>query len=498
MSTYFSDASFRFLRSLARHNDKAWFNDHRQQYEDHVRQPFLRLLGDLQPALAEVSEHFRADTRGVGGSLFRIHRDARFSNDKSPYKTWQGARLFHERRREVAAPSFYVHLQPGESFVGAGLWHPEPETQRRVRHFILDNPGSWKAAAHAPGLRKRFDFEESEKLVRPGPGILMPLAQQRRTLGRTGLAVSPVGLGCSGFWGHRRFPEQSAANVVEHALAQGVNLLDTGHNYSGFHAEPRLGRILRPLLKQYPRDALVISSKGGTLTGQAGVSGAEQRNFSPAAIIASCEASLRNLGLDHLDIYQLHGASEHDINDDLLAALQRLRERGLIRHTGINTHSASTLRWMIAHPDAFDVVLLDYNALQQDREPLIDQLQAVGIGVLAGTVLAQGHLLPARPRLPRLADGWYLARAWLKPSSRQLMRSARQMRRAVAAIRSQRPAQTAFAYALGHPGVASGILGTTRTRSLDEVLATRLEALTPAERQQLVDAFGDGRGSPSQ
>jgi len=50
----------------------------------------------------------------------------------------------------------------------------------------------------------------------------MPLAQQRRTLGRTGLAVSPVGLGCSGFWGHRRFPEQSAANVVEHALAQGV------------------------------------------------------------------------------------------------------------------------------------------------------------------------------------------------------------------------------------------------------------------------------------
>jgi len=64
-----------------------------------------------------------------------------------------------------------VRLQPGESFVGAGLWHPEPETQRRVRHFILDNPGSWKAAAHAPGLRKRFDFEESEKLVRPPRGF---------------------------------------------------------------------------------------------------------------------------------------------------------------------------------------------------------------------------------------------------------------------------------------------------------------------------------------
>lgn len=325
----------------------------------------------------------------------------------------------------------------------------------------------------------------------------MALARQRRTLGRTNLAVSPIGLGCSGFWGHHRFPEAAAAEVVEHALAHGVNLLDTGHNYSGFHAEPRLGRILRPLLARYPRHSLVISSKGGTLTGQAGISGAEQRNFSAAAITTSCEASLRNLGLDYLDIYQLHGASEHDINDDLLAALQRLRQRGLIRHTGINTHSASTLRWMIANPTLFDVVLLDYNALQQDREPLIDQLQAAGIGVLAGTVLAQGHLLPARPRLPRLADAWYLARAWLKPSSRQLMRSARQMRRAVAAVHSQRPAQTAFAYALGHPGVASGILGTTRTQSLDEVLATRLDALTLAERQLLIDAFGDGRGSPS-
>ncbi len=172
MSTYFSTASLSFLRALVLHNEKAWFNEHRQQYEDHVRQPFLRLLGDLQPALAAVSPKFRADTRTVGGSLFRIHRDARFSNDKSPYKSWQGARLFHERRREVPAPSFYIHLQPdGQSFVGAGVWHPEADTQRRIRHFILDNPGSWNAAAHAASLRRRFDMEDAEKLVRPPRGF---------------------------------------------------------------------------------------------------------------------------------------------------------------------------------------------------------------------------------------------------------------------------------------------------------------------------------------
>ena len=171
MTTYFSDASFKFLRALAKNNDKTWFNEHKQQYEDHVRQPFLRLLTDLQPDLAQVSEHFRSDPKTVGGSLFRIYRDARFSNDKSPYKPWQGARLFHEKRTQVAAPSFYVHLQPGQCFVGAGLWHPEPPTQRRVRQFIFDNPGSWKAAAHAPKFRKRYEFESSEVLSRPPRGF---------------------------------------------------------------------------------------------------------------------------------------------------------------------------------------------------------------------------------------------------------------------------------------------------------------------------------------
>ena len=170
MSAYFSDASFKFLRGLARHNDKTWFAAHKAEYEEHVRQPFLRLIADLQPALAQVSTHFQADPRGVGGSLFRIYRDARFSNDKSPYKSWQGARLFHERRRQVAAPSFYLHLQPGASFIGAGLWHPEAETQRKVRQFIFDNPSSWQRAAHASALRRKFDFDQSEKLVRPPRG----------------------------------------------------------------------------------------------------------------------------------------------------------------------------------------------------------------------------------------------------------------------------------------------------------------------------------------
>ena len=171
MAGYFNDDSLKFLRGLARHNKREWFQQHKADYEAHVRSPFQRLLVDLQPALAAISPHMRSDPKTVGGSMFRIQRDTRFANDKSPYKPWQGARLFHERRKQVAAPSFYIHLQPGASFIGAGLWGQPPVVQRRVRQFIFDNPGSWKATAHAPALRKRFGFDESDRLVRTPQGF---------------------------------------------------------------------------------------------------------------------------------------------------------------------------------------------------------------------------------------------------------------------------------------------------------------------------------------
>src|SRR5262249_45628747 len=103
MATYFSDASFKFLHGIARHNDRTGLRAHTPHPGASGREPFQRLLTDLQPVLAEVSAHYRSEPKGVGGSLFRIQRDTRFANDKTPYKSWQGARLFHERGRQVAA-----------------------------------------------------------------------------------------------------------------------------------------------------------------------------------------------------------------------------------------------------------------------------------------------------------------------------------------------------------------------------------------------------------
>ncbi|TAN07649.1 MAG: DUF2461 domain-containing protein [Rhodanobacteraceae bacterium] len=155
---YFSPATFRFLRALARHNNRAWFKAHQAEYETRVRGPYLQLIADLQAPTAKLSRHYRADPRKVGGSLFRIQRDTRFSHDKEPYKAWAGARIFHERRREIAAPSFYLHIAPGDCFVGAGLWHPENHTLRNVRSFIVDNPAAWKRAAHSRTFQDHYAF----------------------------------------------------------------------------------------------------------------------------------------------------------------------------------------------------------------------------------------------------------------------------------------------------------------------------------------------------
>ncbi|WP_395680917.1 DUF2461 domain-containing protein [Dokdonella sp.] len=169
-TTYFSPATFKFLRDLARNNNRAWFAANKPRYEDVLRQPFLRLIGDLAAPLAKISAHYVADPRPQGGSLFRIHRDTRFANDKTPYKTWAGARFAHARRREIEAPSFYLHIQPGDCFAGGGIWHPEPATLKKIRAFLEENPAAWKKAVHTKAFRERFEFY-GESLTRPPRGF---------------------------------------------------------------------------------------------------------------------------------------------------------------------------------------------------------------------------------------------------------------------------------------------------------------------------------------
>ena len=140
----FDDELFKFLRQLRKNNRRDWFQAHKERYEDSVKHPSLQFISDFGPRLRKISPNFIADPRPVGGSLFRIYRDVRFSNDKSPYKTSVGIQFRHKQAKDVHSPGFYLHLEPGNCFVGLGIWHPDGPTLNRIRTFLAENPTRWK------------------------------------------------------------------------------------------------------------------------------------------------------------------------------------------------------------------------------------------------------------------------------------------------------------------------------------------------------------------
>lgn len=142
---YFDRDLFTFLAELKAHNDRAWFTANKARYERDVREPCLEFIADVGAALRKISPHVVADPRPVGGSLFRIHRDVRFSKDKSPYKTAIGMQ-FRVGGRGVHGPGFYLHLEPKACFVTGGMWMPEPDALLKVRTAIAESPAEWKKA----------------------------------------------------------------------------------------------------------------------------------------------------------------------------------------------------------------------------------------------------------------------------------------------------------------------------------------------------------------
>ncbi len=171
----FDGGLFRFLRDLKKHNDREWFQKNKARYEAEARDPMLRFIAAFGRPLAGISRHFEADPRPVGGSMFRIYRDTRFGKDKSPYKLHVAAHFPHRASGEngVHGPGFYLHLEPGASFAGGGLWHPEPESLLKLRQAIVSRPQAWKAV-RKPGLEIVGD---TLKRVPPGFDPAHPFAE---------------------------------------------------------------------------------------------------------------------------------------------------------------------------------------------------------------------------------------------------------------------------------------------------------------------------------
>ncbi len=144
---YFNPRLFQFLAQLGRNNRRPWFLKHKSEFEEFARESSLRFITDLRLRLREISPWLVADSKPVGGSLFRIHRDVRFSKDKSPYKTHIGMHFRHASASEsVHAPGVYLHLEPEGCFLAGGVWQPDPRSLALIRDAVAWKPDQWRKA----------------------------------------------------------------------------------------------------------------------------------------------------------------------------------------------------------------------------------------------------------------------------------------------------------------------------------------------------------------
>lgn len=168
MASPFTDETFAYLEELALHNERDWFNANRERYETAVREPALEFIRAMAPELRRISPHFTASDKKQGGSLMRVFRDVRFSPDKTPYKTNIGIQFRHERAKDVHAPGFYVHIEPGRCFLGAGSWMPDKDALAAYRRAVAERTADWRKTQRRLG---DWELDRGQSLKRPPRGF---------------------------------------------------------------------------------------------------------------------------------------------------------------------------------------------------------------------------------------------------------------------------------------------------------------------------------------
>jgi uncharacterized protein (TIGR02453 family) len=181
--TGFPPKAIQFLADLAAHNDRAWFQPRKADFERLLKEPLEALCSALAERFATRGIPLRADP---ARSPFRIYRDVRFSRDKSPYKTNVGASFPWAERQgtaggartreggagvESSGVGGYFHLAPGEVFFGGGMWHPEPARLAAFRRTVADQPGRVHEALENPGFVEWFGSIGGDRLKRIPTGF---------------------------------------------------------------------------------------------------------------------------------------------------------------------------------------------------------------------------------------------------------------------------------------------------------------------------------------
>ncbi len=308
-------------------------------------------------------------------------------------------------------------------------------------------------------------------------------------LGKTGLRVSRVCLGMMSFGRAEERPwaldEADARPIVLRAIEGGITFFDTADVYNGGQSEVLTGRIVGEALS---REEFVVATKvwGQTMPGENG------RGLSRKHILASIDQSLGRLGLDYVDLYQIHRWDNRTPIEETMEALHDVVQAGKARYIG----ASSMYAWQFAKAQQvaatrFVSMQNHYNLIYREEErEMIPQCldQGVGVvpwsplarGLLAGTVTAAGERRTTRARTDPFLNSLY--RPDLDPPV--IDRAAE-----VAAERAVPAAQVALAWLLHKPGVTAPIVGATRVGHLEDALAAEQLALGEEEIQRLEEPY---------
>ncbi|WP_257667345.1 DUF2461 domain-containing protein [Parapedobacter tibetensis] len=168
METSIHPDTFGFLAAIKENNTREWFQENRPVYEQ-AWQNMKSFTESVIKGLAQTDRYISEDIP-VSKCLFRIYRDTRFSKDKTPYKTWLGAGI-STAGRKLNGPEYYLHIQPGNSFVAGGYWRPEKDHLTAIRQEIDYNGTRLLELLDEPPFKKHCQLDTQDKLKRPPTGF---------------------------------------------------------------------------------------------------------------------------------------------------------------------------------------------------------------------------------------------------------------------------------------------------------------------------------------
>ena len=305
-----------------------------------------------------------------------------------------------------------------------------------------------------------------------------------RQLGRSGLSVSVIGLGGNTFG--RYADEERTARIVHQALDLGINFIDTANIYSSGKSEELVGKAI-----QGRRDDVLIATKAGMMMG----SGPNERGSSRKHVIESCEASLRRLGVDAIDLFQIHAFDPRTPLEETLGALDDLVRAGKVRYIGCSNYDA----WQVVHSlwisdrehfAHYVSVQPEYNLFDRDVErELVPACLEFGLGIIPYSPLAGGVLTgkyrPGEPP-PEGTRGYNNPR--FEPRLRRETLEAVQRLDAWARERGHTVGELALAWLAARPGVSTVIAGTTRPEQV-VANARAAEWVLSEDDMQAIDAI---------